>query len=165
MYSSDATSSTPNLGICIYNGSALQRQKKKMIYGRQTFWFLYFKNFILFQIADLRCVHFCWTVKSFDCTHMCLCLFFSIMVYKCKIRIFIASTRTFYNKPAFFFFFLSFVFCVFRASPVAYGGSQARGWIGAVATGLHHRHSLSQRQILNPLSKQGQGLNMHPHGS
>ena len=93
-------------------GRPYKDKKKKMIYGRQTFWFLYFKNFILFQIADLRCVHFCWTVKSFDCTHMCLCLFFSIMVYKCKIRIFIASTRTFYNKPAFFFFFclLSFVF-------------------------------------------------------
>ena len=36
----------------------------------------------------------------------------------------------------FFFFFclLSFVFCHFRA--MAYGGSQSRGPIGAVATGL-----------------------------
>ena len=31
----------------------------------------------------------------------------------------------------FFFFFL------FRAAPVAYGGSQARGLIGATAAGLH----------------------------
>ena len=29
--------------------------------------------------------------------------------------------------------FLFFVFCLFRAAPVAYGGSQARGLIGAVA--------------------------------
>ena len=29
----------------------------------------------------------------------------------------------------------------FRAEPVAYGGSQARGLIGAVAAGLHHSHS------------------------
>ena len=36
-------------------------------------------------------------------------------------------------------FFLSFVF--FRATPSAYGGSQARGWIGAVTAGLHHSHS------------------------
>ena len=36
--------------------------------------------------------------------------------------------------------FLVFVFCLFRAVP-AYGGSQARGRIGAVATGLHHSHS------------------------
>ena len=27
------------------------------------------------------------------------------------------------------------------AAPAAYGGSQARGLIGAVATGLHHSHS------------------------
>ena len=40
----------------------------------------------------------------------------------------------------FFGFFLSF--CLFsRAAPVAYGGSQARGPIGAAATGLHHSDS------------------------
>ena len=33
-----------------------------------------------------------------------------------------------------FFFFL-------RAAPEAYGGSQARGRIGAVAVSLHHSHS------------------------
>jgi len=37
------------------------------------------------------------------------------------------------------FFFLSF--CLYRAASVAYGGSQARGRIGAVATGLHQSHS------------------------
>ena len=31
-------------------------------------------------------------------------------------------------------------FCLFRALPTAYGGSQARGLIGAIATGLHHSH-------------------------
>ena len=36
------------------------------------------------------------------------------------------------------------LFCVFsRDTPVAYGGSQARGRIGAVAAGLHHSHSNS----------------------
>ena len=35
-----------------------------------------------------------------------------------------------------------FVFLPFsRATPVAYGGSKARGLIGAVVTGLHQRHS------------------------
>ena len=39
-------------------------------------------------------------------------------------------------------FFLSFcLFAFSRATPVAYGGSQARGLIGAVATGLYHSHS------------------------
>ena len=31
--------------------------------------------------------------------------------------------------------------CLFKATPVAYGGSQARGTIRAVATGLRHSHS------------------------
>ena len=37
-----------------------------------------------------------------------------------------------------------FIYCLFafsRAASVAYGGSQARGRIGAAATGLHHSHS------------------------
>ena len=40
-------------------------------------------------------------------------------------------------------FFLSFFFLVklFRASPIAYGGSQARGLIGATAASLHHSYS------------------------
>ena len=29
----------------------------------------------------------------------------------------------------------------FRAAVTAYGGSQARGWIGAIGAGLHHSHS------------------------
>ena len=62
-------------------------------------------------------------------------------------------------KPDFFFW-------SFRASPAAYGGSQARGQIGAVASNLCHSHSKAgsnplsnlhhrsrQRWILNPLSK------------
>ena len=38
-----------------------------------------------------------------------------------------------------FFFFFSFL--LFKAAPAAYGGSQARGHIGAVATGLRHSQS------------------------
>ena len=40
-----------------------------------------------------------------------------------------------------FFIFYFFVFCLFSATPTAYGGSQARGQIGAVTAGLHHSHS------------------------
>ena len=43
------------------------------------------------------------------------------------------------NTHSFFFFFLFFFF--FRATLAAYGGSQARGPIGAIAAGLHHSHS------------------------
>ena len=40
------------------------------------------------------------------------------------------------SQYSFFFFFL-----LFRATPEAYGGSQARDQIGATAAGLHRRHS------------------------
>ena len=48
-----------------------------------------------------------------------------------------------------------FYFIFLRATPVAYGGSQARGPNGAVAAGLHQ--SSQQHQILNPLSE-GPGI-------
>ena len=44
----------------------------------------------------------------------------------------------------FFFFFNYYLFSLFalsRAASAAYGGSQARGPVGAIATGLHHSHS------------------------
>ena len=40
----------------------------------------------------------------------------------------------------------SFFFLLFRAVPAAYGGSQARGLIGAPASGLHHSHSNARSQ-------------------
>ena len=46
------------------------------------------------------------------------------------------SCHHFYLCITFFFFF-----CIFRAASMAYGCSQARGQIGAVAAGLHHSHS------------------------
>ena len=39
------------------------------------------------------------------------------------------------------FFFFFFVISLFRAAPAAYGGSQVRGQIGAIAAGLHHSHN------------------------
>jgi len=47
-------------------------------------------------------------------------------------------------KWFFFFFVCLFVFVFFAiswAAPTAYGGSQARGLIGAVAASLHQSHS------------------------
>ena len=62
--------------------------------------------------------------------------------------------------------FFYFYFCLFRVTPVAYRGSQARDWIRAGASGLHHapampdpsricdvHHSTRQRWILNELSE------------
>ena len=45
-------------------------------------------------------------------------------------------------KSSFFFFnSKKFFFCLFRAASMAYGSSQDRGWIRAVAIGLRHSHS------------------------
>ena len=41
----------------------------------------------------------------------------------------------------FLFYFYLFLFCFFRATPAAYGDSQARGQIGAAAASLQHSHS------------------------
>ena len=51
------------------------------------------------------------------------------------------------NVRKYIFFPFFFFFGLFRAAPVAYGGSQARGPIGAVAAGLHHSHSNSGSEL------------------
>ena len=74
-----------------------------------------------------------------------------------------------YNKASWFFYFPHFgahlatfravyflcsFFCLFvclfafsRAPPMAYGGSQARGPVGAVATSLHYSHSNARYKL------------------
>ena len=42
--------------------------------------------------------------------------------------------------------FFSFIFCLSRATPAAYGGSQARGLVGAVAASLYHSHSNAESE-------------------
>ena len=54
----------------------------------------------------------------------------------------------------FFFWLLAFGFWLFKATPMAYGASQARGLIEATATAMRDQsHSSQQCQTLNPLSK------------
>ena len=48
---------------------------------------------------------------------------------------------SFFTILYYYFLFYLFYFLLFRATPAAYGGSQARGWIGATAACLHHSHS------------------------
>ena len=70
------------------------------------------------------------------------------------------TTMLLVQSNLFFFFF----FWLFRATPAAYGSSQARGQIGAAAAGHSHsnprsephlrrKHNSWQHQILNPGSK------------
>ena len=62
------------------------------------------------------------------------------MTHKC-LRVWSGhgNLKSFKNNTSIFFFFCLFAF--FGAAPAAYGGSQARSLIGAVAAGLHHNHS------------------------
>ena len=70
----------------------------------------------------------------------------------------------------------SFCLFVFRAAPVSYGYSHARGQIGAAVAGLCHSHSnvgselclWPTPQLMTTLDPQpiegGQGSNLYPHG-
>ena len=53
-----------------------------------------------------------------------------------------------YDIPTFYLFVCLFIY--FRATPAAYGSSQAKGPIGAAAAGLCHTHNLvgSEQQCL-----------------
>ena len=76
-----------------------------------------------------------------------------------------------------FVYLFIFVFCPFRVIPAAYGDSQARGLIGAVAASLHHSHSnKGSKPCLQPTpqlttmlgpqpTERDQGLNPQPRGS
>ena len=67
-----------------------------------------------------------------------------------------------------------FVFCIFKATCVSYGSSQASGQIRAIAAGLFHSHSNARSELhlrptpqlaatLDPQTTEwGQGLNPHP---
>ena len=66
------------------------------------------------------------------------------------------------------------LFLLFRSAPVAYGSSQTRGWIRAVAAGLCHSN-MGSEHCLQPTprlmvmqdprpTEQGQGSNPCPHG-
>ena len=72
-----------------------------------------------------------------------------------------------------FYFFFFGLLCLFSATPVAHGGSLARGLIGAVAAGLRQSYSNARSELrlwptpqfmatLDPQpTKWGQGLNPH----
>ena len=77
----------------------------------------------------------------------------------------------------FIYLFIYLFFAISWAAPAAHGGSQARGPIGAVATGLRQSHSnVRSEPHLWPTpqltatpdpqpTEQGHGSNLQPHGS
>ena len=51
------------------------------------------------------------------------------------------------NIVLFIFYFIFLSSCLFRAAPVAYGGSQARVPTGAIAVGLCHSNARSEPSL------------------
>ena len=94
--------------------------------------------------------------------NLCLCYLVFLFVFYWGIV----------DLQSFFFLFLF----LFRAMPTAFGSSQARDWIGALAASLHHSHSNvgfgpslqpapQLTTTLDPSSTEwGQGSNPSPHG-
>ena len=86
----------------------------------------------------------------------------------CTRSLFFIDQRIFQQEyPDFFFLFL-----LFRAAPSAYGGSQARGWIGTTAASLPQSHSnidpsrvFDLHHISLQPTERGQGSNPQSHGS
>ena len=73
------------------------------------------------------------------------------------------------------YLFIYWSFCLFRATPEAQVGSQARSRIGAIAAGLCHSHATRSEWSLRPTpqltatldpypTEQGQGSDLRPHG-
>ena len=52
-----------------------------------------------------------------------------------------------HDLPAVFLRGRGVAFCLFRAAPMAYGGSQSRGRTGAIAAGLSHSHGDSGSKL------------------
>ena len=82
-----------------------------------------------------------------------------------------------YYLPILFIYLFIGLFAISWAAPKAYGGSQAKGLIGAVATSLRQSHSTAgSKPRLRPTpqltampdpqpAEQGQGSNPQAHGS
>ena len=115
-----------------------------------------------FLISDLK-----GNVYSILTLHIILIIDFLCRYHLSNYRLFLNKWMLSFIEHFWYVEKMTFFFFVFRAAPAAYGGSPARGRIGAtVATyttatampdpshicNLHH-HSSQQRQILNLLSE------------
>ena len=118
----------------------IQGEERKLINKNQSKWGHYGSKFL------------CYTLLIKIITDFFLCQVLSF---------FVLSKMSKYVKILYMFI----CFCFLEPYPLAYGGSQARGLIGAIAAGLHHSHSNTsdpshvchlchsswQHWILNPL--------------
>ena len=92
--------------------------------------------FLCYLVMFNSGAHLCWfirkTASGFRGEILCVS---GMHFYGPRLLAKFESLWTIFRKMIFFFF------GIFRAVPIAYGSSQARGQIGATAAGLHHSHS------------------------
>ena len=99
-----------------------------------SFFFLFFFYFPTVQQGDqviLTCIHYSY-------------IFFfpkSISFWIIVLSEYMPRMGLLDHMIILLFIYFYFYFLLFRATPMAYGGSQARGQIGATAAGVYHSHS------------------------
>ena len=101
---------------------------------------IYYRNLVrrsIKKIANITCKNHHPKIAAINILMYSLLAFPSMHMYRlfCCLTCLNKNTYFLHRVCKLFFFFL------FRAVPTAYGGSQARGLIGATAAGLCHRHS------------------------
>ena len=95
-----------------------------------------------------RALQFIGLLNIFFCEDTCSCLLpifknSSLIYFLYLVAYLFPVLKMFFDKQNLIFFF----FGLFRATPMAYGGSQARGLIEAVAAGLHQSHSNTRSEL------------------
>ena len=105
--------------------------------------YIYFYTYIHTCFFSIY-THFLYIFKFIHIFYIC-----SLYTYTYAFSLYILYLYTYlamlslYIFYLFIYLFIFWSFCLFfpRAAPAAYGGSQARGRVGAVATGLCQSHS------------------------
>ena len=103
---------------------------------------LFHFGYLLFLSLSLSFFFFFCLNKS-ESGHPCLVPDFS----RNSFTFFLLSIGCGFVINGFHYFLFVFCFLLFRTVPTAYGGSQARGHIRAVAAGLHHSHSRTRSEL------------------
>ena len=116
--------------------------------------YVYVKRDVSFNQRPVKmlCGNLHFTCETFQCSVICQLLTASDQIFKSPpSHHSLYPWRLLYEGPMCYFILFYFILLfAFWATLVAYGGSQAKGGIGAAAASLHH--SSLQCWILNPLS-------------
>ena len=102
--------------------------------GKQYHWFMA-TSLIFKPRRKASCNNFCFLSDFFSIATSCLIFYLLLFFFNVLFCLFVVCFFPIKEDRLFIYLFCLFAFS--RASPTAYGGSQARGLIRAVAAGLH----------------------------